>query len=302
MFTIPAKNNAQKQHLAKTKKDLPSHSMNFELCTITPQYALELLKKNSCNRPLNKSNIEFFEEQIKRGEFLLTHQSICISSSGRLLDGQHRCHAIVNTGIPIEIWIATGFDDKTFAVLDSGCKRTAANAIAISDSNSQNHNIIAAAVRLRRFFYLLPNHVWIGNNAKTSHTEILKSYQENPEAWCWAAKIANRCTLANVIAPSPAAALIFIATQDNGWHRSYLEGFFLALKSGADLSPHHPLLVYRNKQISGVGQLGHASAQKRLADYIKLFNAVASNQRLAIFKSQDFPPMPKVMSFKTDYR
>jgi hypothetical protein len=118
--------------------------MKTQIITITPKIAEKLLKKNIGNRPMNKGNLKYWERQLAEGSAILSHQGIAISGSvtrpKRLLDGQHRLQAIVNTGVSFRVLLFTGCVEDTFKVLDSGrsrtlSDRTALNALEISMAN-----------------------------------------------------------------------------------------------------------------------------------------------------------------------
>lgn len=263
--------------------------MHSEIRWIGPAEASLFLQGNTANRSLKKSLVLFFEEQIKRGEWQLTHQGIAISKTGRLLDGQHRLQAIVNTGLPVEMLVTTELSDATFAVLDTGSGRTAADVLSID--GGQNCIGMAAGIRNYILYKSLPNLVWTGPSIRsiTSTTSIKKEYDCNADTWQLAVNIARSCFFPNIVVPGPATCLSFLALHENNFTSKYVKDFFTILKEGANLSAGSPVLTYRNKYIQGSAK---PNFQERLADYIKLFDAYATGQQLKIFKSQVFPPMP----------
>ena len=74
-------------------------TMKISIMQITPDLAAEFLKRNTSNRAIKKSKIKKYADDLRRGNWKLTHQGVAISPSGRLLDGQHRLSAIVQSGI-----------------------------------------------------------------------------------------------------------------------------------------------------------------------------------------------------------
>jgi alkylhydroperoxidase/carboxymuconolactone decarboxylase family protein YurZ len=91
---------------------------------VSPEQALVWLDKNTRNRKLRKWNVIALSEAIKRGEWITTHQGIAFCESGRLLDGQHRLHAIVMAETTVRMLVVTGIDDAAFQVIDRGLMRT----------------------------------------------------------------------------------------------------------------------------------------------------------------------------------
>ena len=98
--------------------------MEFETVMITPKMARDFLSNNVGNRDLRKSVVKDFSEALKRGEWRISHQGVAFSTSGRLLDGQHRLSAIAETGISAPMVIARGVPEEAFCVMDIGVKRT----------------------------------------------------------------------------------------------------------------------------------------------------------------------------------
>jgi hypothetical protein len=266
--------------------------MKFDQVMITPEYARVLLQKNQDNRPLHVSRVKLFEAELRDGNFKLTHQGIAIGCSGRLLDGQHRLHAIANTGISAPLMVATGVPDESFAVLDTGIKRGASDVLAIC--GSENRTQVASAIRLYLYYVNLPNLAWTGNagtqNATTS--KILSEYLLNPPGWQWAAKLAKSSTMPRIAAPAPIGCLFYLATVHHGYGQSYIGKFADKLRHGLNLSAGDPILAYRNRMMSSTDR---PNSQARLADCIKLFNAYSTRQSLKIFKAQQYPPMPSIL-------
>lgn len=75
---------------------------SFKTQTITPKMALRLLSKPAPNRPLHSNQVKFLESEIRKGNFHPNGSPIIIDQYGRLMDGQHRCKAIANTGISVK--------------------------------------------------------------------------------------------------------------------------------------------------------------------------------------------------------
>ena len=268
--------------------------MHSEIRTITPEEASKLLAGNRNNRTIRPTRIAFFEGQLKRGEMQLTHQGVAVSPSGRLLDGQHRLIACVNTGIPLMTMVTWDVPQEAFAVLDSGCARTAGDALRANDAPSAI--TASAAIRLWIYYTQIPGLVWVGNTCSSlvSTSVIIDTYSQDPEAWNWASTTASSLSMTRYVAPAPAACLLYLATTEAGFGRGFMRSFLAQVREGADLPNGSPILAYRNRVITGL--LQKRQGQQRLADYIKVLNAYATGQSLKIFKQQVFPPMPVIIS------
>lgn len=113
--------------------------MKQELITVTPEMATEWLERNPCNRPTRSASVRYFETQLRSGRAATTHQGIAINVRGELQDGQHRCHAIKNTGIPWSLWVAYDCPVDNFHLVDVGTKRTMSDFLHIRGYKNSKH-------------------------------------------------------------------------------------------------------------------------------------------------------------------
>jgi hypothetical protein len=109
-------NASFKSHIKNTK-------IETKLIKITPDIAKKYLERNTENRKLRPSWVTTLAQAIKNNEFITTHQSIAFSKSGRLLDGQHRLHAIVLANKPVDMFVTANLDEDAFHAIDCGIKR-----------------------------------------------------------------------------------------------------------------------------------------------------------------------------------
>lgn len=112
----------------------PPMRMTVEL--VTPEIALRWLAMNQSNRPISEDLVKRYAEDMKAGRWKTTHQGIAFDASGLLLDGQHRLRAIVRAKIGMRVVVFRDCDRESFDRLDTGRKRTAADALAIDGADS----------------------------------------------------------------------------------------------------------------------------------------------------------------------
>lgn len=105
------------------------NNMHIETVLVTPKLAEEILNKNEDNRPLRASHVTALAKAMKRGEWKLTHQAIAISPEGRLLDGQHRLWAVIESEVSATMLVARNVPADTYDCLDIGKKRTISDVL-----------------------------------------------------------------------------------------------------------------------------------------------------------------------------
>jgi hypothetical protein len=101
--------------------------MKLTQLTITPDIAVRLLSHNHGNRKLRKSHLSHWCDVLASGGAVPTHQGIAIEGTIdnpiRLLDGQHRLAAIVQTGISLATILAEDVPAASFENIDGGLAR-----------------------------------------------------------------------------------------------------------------------------------------------------------------------------------
>jgi hypothetical protein len=99
-----------------------------QIVYITPEIAQSLLERNEMNRNLKPQHVSTYAQQMKEGKFLsLNGQTISISgtlTTGRLIDGQHRLHAIIESQVTLPFIVVTNLSDDVISTIDIGAKRS----------------------------------------------------------------------------------------------------------------------------------------------------------------------------------
>ncbi len=110
---------------------VPHGGSNYyvEFATIGPEEAKELLEKNHSNqRDITKSKLNKLKKELRAGRWVFNGETIKLTKSNKLIDGQYRLTAIIETGIPMTLLIVHGLDDITetgvdvFSTIDSSSR------------------------------------------------------------------------------------------------------------------------------------------------------------------------------------
>ena len=94
-----------------------------QVITITPEDAKALLKGNTNNRSINERAVLRYAASMKRGEWLVGNDAICVAEDGTLLNGQHRLNAVVLSGMPQQFLIRKNVGKDDLKAMDQGNKR-----------------------------------------------------------------------------------------------------------------------------------------------------------------------------------
>ena len=154
-------------------------SVSMERIVLTPAMAERLLAGNTRNRAVIKSYLKNMEQVLVRNEWRFNGEPIIISSAGRVLDGQHRLIACVNTGVSIDTLLVRGVDESVFPTIDRGISRTVGNVLSIEGVD--NYNSVAASLKVLHGFCSTGGQIydgggWTGGFSASVALEFLEKH------------------------------------------------------------------------------------------------------------------------------
>ncbi len=145
---------------------------------MAPALAAELLRRNPDNRGVRPSKVQQLVSDIQQGRWTFNGEPILISKEGELNDGQHRCSAVVEANVPIEVMMIFGLDRETRMTVDQGAARGAGDFMMMSGVT----NATAAASILRYLIaYEQAAGQSLGNTSAVSNMEITERYYAEPQ-------------------------------------------------------------------------------------------------------------------------
>lgn len=124
--------------------------MSIREVVVTPSAATELLDRNLNNRRMSVRRAAKLADAMTRGEWQYNGDTIRISKTGRLLDGQHRLKAIEISGIPQKYIIVDGLEDEAFTTIDVGSPRSAYQMLDMA--GEKNTTALAAVAKMVLLF------------------------------------------------------------------------------------------------------------------------------------------------------
>lgn len=122
----------------------PSATANWEL--ITPEEAKKLLGTMKRNRTLQPNAVDRFALDMVKGNWAANGETVKIDWTGNLLDGQHRLHAVIESGKAQWVLVVRGLDPKSITTMDTGTTRTLAQALGLAEY--KNVTALGSVVKL----------------------------------------------------------------------------------------------------------------------------------------------------------
>lgn len=219
--------------------------MKIETKMVSPAMAEAILESNPNNRPVSYPRVEQLATAMRNGKWQKNGETIIISKTGRLLDGQHRLYAIREYGAPVEMILVQDVDDNAFETIDTGRTRTAID-IARIQGKTVSPSAAGAAGTLWR--------IW--HNTRTSEPcppyAVLRILERYPSISKWA----HHHSADKQARIAPGASLVTALTylEDIKKEPIAADRFFKAIARGVNLQEGDPLLTLRNRMITMRGE------------------------------------------------
>lgn len=229
---------------------------------VTSELARALLEANTANRPVSRREVERLKKILAGGQWRYNGESVKISDTGRLLDGQHRLLAIAESGVAADLRIETGLPDDVFSTLDQGRKRTGGDVLAVRGVMRYNATATAAATLYR----MLLNRPIYGPSGPIPAYGIDTIVDRHPglvESVSYCAPLVRQGD-GQVVSLGQLAALHYVIGEVMGLSekaQSLAEG----LAVGTGLDADSPILQLRNKVFAARSSKHIAHAQSKLA-------------------------------------
>lgn len=262
------------------------------LKTVTPDQAKTWLDPetvNIRNRHVRRTAVNNLVADMLNERWFFTGETIVFDTEGHLSDGQHRLQAVVEAGTSQRFVVVTGVDPEAQRYIDSGLKRTAADAITLSyeDVDSVHVAAVARAVLL-----------WRNQPARPTQAEVIQFADSDLVALQHAAGLA-RVVHSAIGGRRNAYGVAAYYLNEVDPHSTIT--FFTSLATGDNLKRGDARLMLRNfliKRGAGPGA-GIRAAQLRaeLGLTFKAWNAwreghIYKPDQVLMFKKTDKFPEP----------
>ncbi len=219
--------------------------MSFRVVMVTPAMAVEWLKRNRKNRPINKAHVRRLVRDMAAGRWVPTPQPITFDVDRDLIDGQHRLTAIVESGVACQTTICEGAARESLRGIDMGTTRDAGGILAMLNGITAEKRALSIANAM----------MWGigGHRGEYTKTEQAEFFLEHSEAIAYS--IAAVPPQSYRLKKSGIGAVI--ARAFYSVDRSTLNNFCRALVSGVSVLPEDATVILLRDfamQVTGNGK------------------------------------------------
>lgn len=260
--------------------------MEVKLQSVTPDMAATLLANNGHNRKLNSNRVNGLVAAMRSGEWQLNGETIIVSDTGKLMDGQHRLKAVIAFGRPVDLLVAYGANEDAFHTIDTGKGRSPGDILSMSEV--RNPTACAAVAKL---IWQIIQRVPLTTPAPTSY--LLKVLERFPSIQKWAMETNGKGASTIVPQASLVAALVYL--EDIAKKPASALDFYEGVVVGANLPESSPILALRNRCINvrqSGGRLGAEWAWPITAKALSYFEAGQKVTKLRYVQSRGAAEVP----------
>lgn len=253
----------QSSHRAKSETRHQQGALLARVEMVTPERAEQLLAMNTINRDISGSVVEKYARDMRAGRWRLNGQTIKLTTSGQLLDGQHRLEAVKKAKRPFPAIVVEGVPESCLGSLDVGHKRGLSEILR--DRGETNTASLASALR---WLWMLKHEVVLAARTSPTNGEMLQLLEANPGIRS-GHKYAT--SLREFMGSGITAALHFIFSQKD---HEQADVFFERLIDGVELTATSPIYHLRERLIKiRASHRVRAAEAERVALAIKAWNA-----------------------------
>lgn len=115
---------------------------------IDPETAMIWLRRNKTNRKVSQTAVARYATDMSAGNFPYTHQGIAFDRTGNLIDGQHRLHAIIQSGCTIPMQVTVNMPPEIRRAIDQGKSRTTADVATLQAGTPIEAKVSAVGIAM----------------------------------------------------------------------------------------------------------------------------------------------------------
>lgn len=241
---------------------------------ISPELAEQYLGKNIHNRNLRLGKVSTYADDMENGRWKWKNGStIVFNENGSLDDGQHRLHAIIESGQTVRMIVVRGADQGAQDTIDTGIGRKFQDVLKLR--GEVNYITLSTAVRSIHLWERGDRHF---RGAKApSNPQLLKTLSDYP----WIRDVTplfNRVSTHSHLPTSIAASLYFALLQIDAEDADF---FFESL--GCELKADLPQPIFMLRKVLQSNQenvKGERNLKYLAALTIKAWNAFRSGDEI----------------------
>jgi hypothetical protein len=266
------------------------------LKTITPKLAEKYFEMNTGNRPVKPENVRFISAQLKSGNWNLGPDAIAFDLNGKLINGQHRLLACIETGISFESNVMFGLDPIAYNTIDTGVKRSGGDALSAIGTNQP---MLKSAIIKMLLEYKKGKSIVNGTNEsskklKITNQHIVDFYEK------YGHKVEDAASIGQYVYTAPnhlfsSSVLGLFAYIFSEIDIDDCKHFFEMFRLGEGLSKGNPVHTLRTYLINDANATKKYTKRAKYTMVIESWNAFRTSKKITKFKVSSEGTLPKLV-------
>lgn len=271
-----------------------AHKPVATVVMIDPDTAARWLAHNAANRNVRNSQVSKYASDMAAGRWHLTGSPIQFAVDGRLLDGQHRLHAVIKSGMTVPMFVVRGLPTTAQAFMDTGAKRTVADQLGIA--GYQHSSVLAAGARLAL--------LWTSGRVRQTRSSIsdaeIRAFVEDNPSLMEAAAFATQIRRSGLdVHPSVLCTAVW-GLIEAGHVTEHVIGFFRAMADMRSDGPGDPKYALLQRIQTARRNRERIEPASMLSMLIRTYNADFTGKRnvrrVQVFVRNDVIDVPPIVS------
>lgn len=238
-----------------------ANKMQAQVVIITPEQAQKWLDQNTANnRRVSELHVDYLSGEMTAGQWKLNGEAIKFNGTS-LIDGQHRLHAVIQSGKTIESLVIRNLPNEVFDTLDTGRKRSAGDVLSmVGISNSA---VLGSAAS---WIVRVQKGIVSSKRKRPSPQHIKRVVLDNPEIMN---SVHFQFHMRRVVSPGIMVATHFLFSQKD---KALTEQMFESLRTGQIISKDHPFTHLRERLLQHAISRAKLPGEDIIALFIKAWN------------------------------
>lgn len=270
--------------------DVTGERRDTRTILLTPERAKQWFESRRENRVLKQAALASYVRDMLAGNWKWNGDTMRFNEHGQLMDGQHRCMAVMESGVTIEVLVVGGLPDDRFDTIDRGVPRNVASILALKGLTNATTAVASATIL---WMYEQTGGLRVRTSTKPSLHEIqatLRKSEREIEASITALRGAS------MLGKGGRAIWVALHVLLSRVDPALTQQVFLRVLEGIDMKPEHPEFKL-NRQLEEVLRSRRKIAMEEIAvKLVKVWNARRAGRSLGVLKwlpdvDVDLPPI-----------
>lgn len=259
--------------------------MKTSVRTITPAIAAKLLENTTLQRPVRQPHVDWLAGQMRDGKWKLNGETIILDGD-KVLDGQHRLWACVESGVTFEVVVVEGVDASSFSTIDTGKVRDSGDIVSIALGDKKLPVPVRRSAATAIKFVLAVDETGRYSEDEYTrlnrdHTAVAQYAMAHPDVIELTKEMLALFSKKGGFTVSHLTALVLLVQAG---YPDMMESFIKPIANGTGLYRQTAIYAYREKCLAIPNPLDFRLTRDRFAILIRAWNAHATNTPVGVLR------------------